>query len=121
MRKRELIPIVAVCALFLIACAAVFVTNLVPRGGYEVLTERAPAAIESVKLSEGELVDINSASVEELVTLPGVGRSLAERIVEYRETNGAFGSPADIMQVKGIGEGIYSNISDYITAKEADR
>lgn len=121
MRKRELIPIIAVCALFLIACVAVFVTNLVPRGGYEVLTERAPAVVESAKPSESELVDINSASVEELVTLPGIGRSLAERIVEYRETNGAFGSPADIMQVKGIGEGIYSNISDYITAKEADR
>lgn len=119
-KKRELIAIAAACALFVIACAAVFIASLAPRSGYEILSERPATEMHSEPPAADKLVDINRATVEELVTLPGIGRSLAERIVDYREQNGGFGSPADIMQVKGIGEGIYSNIADYITAKEAD-
>ena len=48
-------------------------------------------------------VDLNTASLEELDTLPGIGPKTAQAIVEYRETHGTFVSPEDLLQVRGIG------------------
>lgn len=48
-------------------------------------------------------ISINEASIQELVKLPGIGNTYAERIVEYRETNGAFTSVDDLVKVRGIG------------------
>lgn len=49
-------------------------------------------------------VNINTAGKEQLMDLPRVGEKIAERIIEYREKNGKFKRPEDIMKVKGIGE-----------------
>ncbi len=54
--------------------------------------------------SQPALVDINTAGVEELATLPGVGPALAARIVEFREKNGPFESVDDLLKVRGVGE-----------------
>ena len=51
----------------------------------------------------GGVVNINRASVAELDALPGIGPSTAQAIVDYRTTNGPFGSPEDLLNVKGIG------------------
>ena len=59
-------------------------------------------------------VDINAASKEQLMALDGVGESYAERIIEYREKNGKFQRPEDIMHVKGIGEKTFEKIKDKI-------
>lgn len=63
-------------------------------------------------------IDINSAGVRELAELPGIGAELADRIVEYRETEGPFGSIEEIMNVKGIGESLYEDIEIYIYVEE---
>lgn len=62
-----------------------------------------------------ELININTATVEELDTLPGIGETKAQNIVDYREANGFFVAPEDIMNVEGIGESIYEDIKDLIT------
>jgi competence protein ComEA len=49
-------------------------------------------------------VNINTAGKEQLMDLPRIGEKIAERIIEYREKNGKFKRPEDIMKVKGIGE-----------------
>ena len=49
-------------------------------------------------------INLNSATVDQLETLPGVGRKMAERIVEYRQKSGGFKKIEDLMNVKGIGE-----------------
>ncbi|MDY3296927.1 helix-hairpin-helix domain-containing protein [Selenomonas sp.] len=63
----------------------------------------------------GELVNINTADEAELDKLPGVGPSTAQKIIEYRETEGQFASPEDIMKVKGIGKAKYEKMKDRIT------
>ncbi len=60
-------------------------------------------------------VNINTASVEELTTLSGIGESRAEAIVEYRESHGDFQTIDAIMQVSGIKEALFAKIKDKIT------
>ena len=62
-----------------------------------------------------KLVNINSASVEELKTLPGIGEATAGRIIDYRKEHGSFKTKEDIMNVSGIKEKLFSRISDNIT------
>ena len=66
----------------------------------------------------GGLVNINSADVAELDTLPGIGPSTAEKIVEYRETNGPFATIDEIMSVSGIGPAKFEQIQAFITVGE---
>jgi competence ComEA-like helix-hairpin-helix protein len=63
-----------------------------------------------------EQLDINSASLAELVSLPQVGPVLAVRIVRYRASHGAFVQPEDIRKVEGIGPGVYHSVRHYIKA-----
>jgi len=63
----------------------------------------------------GEKVNINTAGVDELVTLPGIGKAYAERIVEYRQKNGPFKKVEDIINVRGIGEKTFERIKERLT------
>lgn len=62
-------------------------------------------------------VNINKATETELQSLPGIGASLASRIIEYRNQNGKFSKIEDIKNVNGIGDSKYDNIKDFITVK----
>ena len=62
-----------------------------------------------------EKININTATLEELQTLSGIGESKAKAIIEYREENGNFSKPEDILNVSGIGESVYEKIKDNIT------
>ena len=77
-----------------------------------VVGENVPADFASEQ--DGK-ININKASKEELMTLPGVGESRADSIIKYREEAGAFQSIEDIMNVSGIKEGLYEKIKDLIT------
>lgn len=63
-------------------------------------------------------VNINTASVDELKGLSGIGPAKAEAIVKYREANGKFKKIEDVVSVKGIGEVVYKKISDDIEVSE---
>ena len=67
------------------------------------------------KEGEKSKVNINTANQTELETLPGIGPSLAQRIIEYRNENGEFEKIEDIQNVKGIGDAKYNTIKDLIT------
>jgi competence protein ComEA len=62
-------------------------------------------------------VDINTASIEELDTLPGIGPKTAWAIIEYRETHGKFTSPEDLLQVHGIGPKKLAALLGHITVQ----
>lgn len=68
------------------------------------------------KLQNGK-VNINTANIEKLQTLPGIGLSTAQKIVEYRMQNGKFKTEEDLKNVTGIGESKYNNLKDKITVK----
>ncbi|HUV93573.1 MAG TPA: helix-hairpin-helix domain-containing protein [Anaerolineae bacterium] len=69
---------------------------------------------ESGQLGHG-LININTASAAELDAMPGIGPVYAARIIAYREAHGPFSSPAEIVQVKGIGTATYEEIKSRIT------
>jgi competence protein ComEA len=62
-----------------------------------------------------ELIDINTATLEELNTLPGIGPTLAQNIIDYRDTYGPFAFIEDIMNVDGIGPPTFEQIKDLIS------
>lgn len=73
-----------------------------------------PEVKASSQDSEDGRININTASKEQLMGLPGIGESKALQILSYREEHGEFSSTEDIMNVPGIKEAMYSKIKDYI-------
>lgn len=69
---------------------------------------------EQGKNASGEMVNINTADAEGLKKLKGIGPAMAQRIIDYREANGSFQAPEDIMQVKGIGKAKYAKLKEQI-------
>ncbi len=84
---------------------------------YFPTAEEAEDLEAAVKAAEEGLVNINTASAEELCTLPGIGSSRAADIVRYRENNGAFQTKEDIMKVSGIKQNAYDKLCDKITVQ----
>lgn len=69
----------------------------------------------SVSMTEdGVRVNINKATSEELQLIPGIGPSTAQKIIDYRTENGAFGKIEDLKNISGIGEKTFENMKDYI-------
>ena len=75
--------------------------------------------IEDYKDTTGEssTVNLNTATLEELTSLPGIGESTAQKIIDYRRQNGKFKAIEDLKNVSGIGESKFDNIKDKITVR----
>ena len=74
--------------------------------------ENQPASDSS---SGAGVVNINTADAAQLALLPRVGAKTAQRIVEYRTEHGPFAKTSDLLQVKGIGDKSFENLSGYLT------
>jgi len=75
-----------------------------------------PARAAGVSAVGGAL-NINTASAAELEALPGIGATLAGRIIAYRNEHGPFAEPSQIMDVEGIGQGLYERVRELITVR----
>jgi comEA protein len=80
-------------------------------------TPMAPDADIDRIIKEKGLVKINTATTEDLARLPGIGATLAQRIIDYRAKNGSFSTKEDLKKVSGIGEKKYQAVKDYITVE----
>jgi competence protein ComEA len=76
---------------------------------------RAPAS--SGTAGGGGLININTATLEQLDSLPGIGPAIAQRIIDYREKMGGFKAAEEITEVSGIGEATLAKIKDLITVQ----
>ena len=88
---------------------------VVPKKGEEVNSELAQAPTSQKKEvgKEGK-ININTATVEELKTLKGIGEKKAEAIIEYRKKNGSFKNKEELMKVRGIGKKLYESFQERV-------
>ena len=96
--------------------------HLVTLGLCGVLTAFAPALAFSAPVDQEQApaskptVNLNTATVDQLTTLPGVGRKTAELIIEYRTKSGGFKKIEELMNVKGIGEKTFLKLKPLVSA-----
>ena len=88
---------------------------VVPKVGEEA--EEIPAGATSKEEAKEGKVNINTATVEELKTLKGVGEKKAEAIIEYRKKNGSFQTKEDLMKVRGIGKKLFESFQERIVTQ----
>ena len=81
----------------------------------QVQLSTADVSVTNNASASDELVNINTATSEQLQTLPGIGPNLAEKIVAYRRANGPFRSVAELINVSGIGENKLNAIWNLVT------
>jgi competence protein ComEA len=91
----------------------------VPQKGEESPPVSPPSdpSLPSPSSQEGGKVNINTATAEELDTLPGIGPAIAQRIIDYRTASGPFQSIEDIKNVRGIGDATFEKLKDKITVQ----
>lgn len=89
----------------------IVVTNKSSKNNYPEAPKKDMAALK------GHKININTASGEDLMKLPGIGPAMSRRVVEFRNTNGSFQTIEDIMQVKGIGDKKFEKMKDFIKVR----
>ena len=110
----------ALCAAFVLFFAGWCAGELRRDEAYTVTSDAlfpadaTPAPPQSAFVSD-VLVDLNTAQLDDLTGLPGIGEAKAQAILDYRREHGPFRRVEDIMQIKGIGEGIFQQLEPYIT------
>lgn len=80
----------------------------------EIVNDKSTDEYITNEIWESSKISINSATKEELMSLPSIGEAKANAIIEYRKKNGLFKKIEDIKNVKGIGNALYEKIKDYI-------
>ncbi len=108
--KQERQVILFLMATALLGIGILCYKNLVYQPKIEVVSAEAVAKEAAKK----KIININTATKEKIIRLPGIGPSLADALIEYRTANGAFKDKEGIKSVRGIGPAKFERIKDYI-------
>jgi comEA protein len=103
--------------LMMLAVAAVAVLPAAAQQKAQSSAAKPPAAARSAATPAAP-VNLNTATQAQLETLPGIGAKAAQRILEYRQKNGNFKKPEDLMNVKGIGEKSFLKLKPFLTVSD---
>lgn len=109
-----------ITSIALICLALLTIKYTVPSAEHALIDQRTTVAKVGVETRSDVMIDINLATVEELEAIPGVGKVIAQRIVDDRTAHGYFLAPADIIRVKGIGEKTYYKMLPVIKTNRKD-
>ena len=123
--KKPLQALIAITAVFFILLIGIFLGRNMS-GSYihleqGISTQSTDDTQPTTNVNDGK-IDINTATLQQLQMLPGIGEVLAQRIIDYRDEHGGFQSIDELLNVNGIGEVKFSNIKDkikVITSTEA--
>jgi competence protein ComEA len=94
---------------------AVLSTLLIAQSHAATVAQTKPAGSSATLAATATVININSASVADLQTIPGIGAKTAELIVEYRQKNGPFKKVEELMNIRGIGEKNFLKMKPQIT------
>lgn len=113
--RRQEIALAALLAAALLVCGIIlFPLPRTPPQPQPILLVGAQIITPVFIAPQPTLVNVNSASVDELIALPGIGPTLAARIIAFREEHGPFSSVEDLRLVRGIGAKLLEKIRDQI-------
>lgn len=115
MKKAKIPLLIVITSVFLVGLSGLFCFRNFCKN--PVAVSKLSTEIYSTDTLENpqNLLNINFATIEQLSTLPGIGQTLAQRIVAYRDTHGTFRSLDQLLNVEGIGTGKLNGILDLIT------
>ena len=114
--------LIGITCIFFVLLAGVFIGRNFSDSYISIRTDgTAPSTStpDEQPVNDGR-IDINSASLQQLQLLPGIGETLAQRILDYREEHGAFASVDDLLNVSGIGEKKLEQIRPYAKVVKND-
>jgi competence protein ComEA len=101
-----------------VSVPALLVALIVTLAAPAFAAQDRPAPSPKSPAPAAAVVNLNTATAAQIATLPGIGEKAAQRIIEYREKNGGFKKPEELMNVKGIGEKSFLKLKALITVTD---